>query len=413
MKIKWRDIFDNRTLGNLAIITIGLIVWYCLYNHATVGHLLNVLFELLNPFIIGGIIAYILCAPAKFFDRHLRKLLCRGEKDRSRLCWRLSIAIVLILMLAFVSAVMAVVVPQLISSVMMFANNLQSYALTLNKYVQEFIQNFIYADEMVQYLTNSWQEILVSVTSALSSILPSIVSGLMGLASGITTFFMALIISIYLLSGKDTLMAQVKKVLAALLSRQKYASTLQISAMSDRIFRRYVIGQLCDALLIGVLTFVVMTIAGMPYAILIAVIVGVTNVIPMFGPFIGAVPSGLIVLASAGIGKTILFVVLIVIIQQIDGNILVPRIIGESIGLSGFWVLFAIFVGGGLFGIPGIIIGVPTWSVIYSIIRLMVEKRLAKKGYPVGTQNYREGHPPLTPQPPASAGDANGESAAD
>ena len=400
MKIKWRDIFDNRTLGNLALVTIGLIVWYCLFNHDGVGRAVGVVLELLNPFIVGGVIAYILCAPAKFFNRHLRKVLCK-TKNREKLCWRLSIAIVLVLMIAFVSAVIAVVIPQLISSVTMFANNLQSYALTVNRYVQEFIQNFIYADAMVQYLTDSWQEILVSVTSALSSFLPSIANWLMGMASGVSTFFMGLIISIYLLSGKDTLLAQVKKVLTALLSKQGYASTMQISTMSDRIFRRYVIGQLCDALLIGVITFTVMSLAGMPYAILIAVIVGTTNVIPMFGPFIGAIPSGFIVLASAGIGKTILFVVLIVIIQQIDGNILVPRIIGESIGLSGFWVLFAIFVGGGLFGIPGIIVGVPTWSVIYSIIRLLIEKRLAKKGYPVGTQYYREGNPPNVPNPPA------------
>jgi predicted PurR-regulated permease PerM len=183
--------------------------------------------------------------------------------------------------------------------------------------------------------------------------------------------------------------AQVKKINFALFSEKTADKLVYITNLANKSFSGYVSGQLIDSLMVGIITYIVMLIFGWPYPMLIAVIIGVTNILPFFGPFIGAIPSAIIILLINP-WQALSFVIFILILQQIEGNIIAPRILGKSVGMSAIWVVFAIIVGGGLFGFVGMVIGVPTFSVIYTLVKEFIAKRLEKKNLSVNTNDYKK-----------------------
>ena len=195
------------------------------------------------------------------------------------------------------------------------------------------------------------------------------------------------IISVYLLVSKQKFVGQGKKVLYALFYERQANNILEVVRKSHSIFSGFISGKLIDSLIIGVLCFIGMSIMKMPYIPLVSVLVGVTNVIPFFGPYLGAIPSILLILLISP-GKGIMFLIFIIILQQLDGNIIGPKILGSSTGLSAFWVIFAILIGSGLFGIIGMIAGVPVFAVIYYLIKTGLEYSLRKKNLPTDTKEY-------------------------
>ena len=197
------------------------------------------------------------------------------------------------------------------------------------------------------------------------------------------------IISIYLLIDKEKFFALGKKVTASLFNEKHTRVILDLAKRTNLTFGRFIGGKIVDSAIIGVLTFIILTIFKMPYVLLISVIIGITNVIPFFGPFIGAIPSAIIILFVSPI-QAIWFLVIVLVIQQVDGNIIGPKILGDSIGISAFWILFSILVAGKLFGLVGMIIGVPMFALIYSIIKDVIEARLKYKGLPIETKNYMD-----------------------
>ena len=191
-------------------------------------------------------------------------------------------------------------------------------------------------------------------------------------------WLIGLIVSIYMLAGRDKLIRQLKKLVSACVPKRFLGKVMEVAALTNGTFGKFIIGRIIDSSIILVLCFVCMTIFQMPYALLISVIVGVTNVIPIFGPFIGAIPSAFILLMVDPI-KGLWFIVFIIVLQQIDGNIIGPRVVGNSIGLSGIWVMFGVIVGGGQLGVVGMLIGVPVLAVLYTVLGSWVNKRLKKK----------------------------------
>lgn len=190
-----------------------------------------------------------------------------------------------------------------------------------------------------------------------------------------------------MLFGKETFAAQIKKMLYAGMQVERANMVLHITRKSNEIFGGFIIGKIIDSAIIGVLCFIGITILDMPYILLVSVIVGVTNVIPFFGPYIGAIPSTILI-ALADPLKGLYFLIFIIALQQLDGNVIGPKILGNSTGLSAFWVVFSILLGGGLFGFIGMIIGVPTFAVIYYIVKMVVEEKLKKKKLPPDTEHY-------------------------
>jgi len=213
--------------------------------------------------------------------------------------------------------------------------------------------------------------------------------GVKGLITLVKNLFIGIIVMIYLLNIKDTLCAQAKKITYGLFSVRMANAIVDKARFVHKVFGGFIIGKLVDSLIIGIITFVLLSIVKMPYTLLISVIVGVTNVIPFFGPFIGAIPSSILLLLVSP-KKCVVFLILILIIQQFDGNILGPKILGESTGVSSFWVLFSILLFGGVLGPIGMIIGVPTFAVLYRLVAEFIEKRLTWKHLSTSTADYGE-----------------------
>ena len=215
----------------------------------------------------------------------------------------------------------------------------------------------------------------------------NVTKGALNFLIGIKDFILGLIVSVYLLLSKENLLAQIKKMTLAIFPKRTCQRIFNVYHKSNKMFIGFISGKIIDSIIIGILCFIIMRIIGINYSVLISLIIGVTNIIPFFGPFIGAIPSAMLVFFDDP-RDVIPFLIFILILQQFDGNILGPRILGDSTGLPAFWVLFAIFLGGGLFGFTGMLLGVPTFALIYALFRDFIENNLKNKRLPTETKAY-------------------------
>ncbi len=220
-----------------------------------------------------------------------------------------------------------------------------------------------------------------------NELMSNLTVGVLNILSEVFNAIIGIIVSIYILFSKELFVRQSKKCVYAVLSARHANMVLHLTTKSHEIFGGFVIGKLIDSAIIGVLCFVGLSILKMPYALLVSVIVGVTNIIPFFGPYIGAVPSAVLIMLDTPI-KGVYFIIFILLLQQFDGNILGPKILGNSTGLSAFWVIVAILLGGGLFGFVGMIMGVPTFAVLYYVVQMLVNSHLERKNLPTGSEYY-------------------------
>lgn len=275
----------------------------------------------------------------------------------------------------------------MISNIPGYLNNIKEWILTAfeNKPELEelFLDNY---DEISDYITNYIN----------SGNIPSIDSILGNISNGVITFFKAIynivlgyIVAIYLLLGKEKFIAQGKKLLYTIFKPDKAYIILDNLRYTDKIFGGFLLGKIIDSLIIGIICFAFMLLFDMPYALLLSVIVGITNIIPYFGPIIGAVPCAFLVLLVSP-SKCLTFIIFIVILQQFDGNVLGPKILGNKTGLQSFWVLFSIIVFGGLFGFLGMLFGVPLFAIIYSFFNGVCSRRLASCELPLSTDDYKK-----------------------
>ena len=269
---------------------------------------------------------------------------------------------------------LGLVLPQMVQSVMALVKNVQGYLHNLND-LATLLTDKLHIDEaIVTQLGVTYRELVQKMTAA-----PSLLNLPVAIGSGVVTALTALISSIYMLAGKDKLVFQLKKVLFAALPTPKARRILTVAGHANEVFAGFITGKLVDSAIIGVLCFIFMMIFQIPMPLLISVVIGITNVIPFFGPFIGAIPSIMILLIVNPL-SALWFTILVILLQQFDGNILGPKILGDSTGLSAIWVLVAIIVGGGLFGFTGMLLGVPTFAVLYSLSSDVVAAKLKARG---------------------------------
>ena len=274
---------------------------------------------------------------------------------------------------------LGLVLPQMVQSVMALVKNVQGYLRNLND-LATLLTDKLHIDEaIVTQLGVTYRELVQKMTAAIAAAAPSLLNLPVAIGSGVVTALTALISSIYMLAGKDKLVFQLKKVLFAALPTPKARRILTVAGHANEVFAGFITGKLVDSAIIGVLCFIFMMIFQIPMPLLISVVVGVTNVIPFFGPFIGAIPSIMILLIVNPL-SALWFTILVILLQQFDGNILGPKILGDSTGLSAIWVLVAIIVGGGLFGFTGMLLGVPTFAVLYSLSSDVVAAKLKARG---------------------------------
>ncbi|MBR1391726.1 MAG: AI-2E family transporter [Lachnospiraceae bacterium] len=355
------------------------------------------LMAILQPIIIGFVLAYLLNPVMKFLEKYILKLVDgkfksrRKEQKFARNVGTLGAALFLILIVALL---LEMIVPQLIKSISGMVTNLptevNSFINWLNQYIRS--ENTV-AEQLENMLRNSMQYLQ---NWAQTSLLPDIQTYIGSLTSGVVSVFKALlnvivglIVSVYVLLSKEKFIGQAKKIMYAVFKPNHANALIETARKSNEIFSGFITGKLLDSAIVGMLCYIVLMIMKMPYALLVSVIVGVTNVIPFFGPLIGAVPSFLIILLAEPV-KGLYFLIVILVLQQIDGNIIGPKILGNSTGLTSFWVVFAIVVGGGLFGFAGMLLGVPTFAVIYYLVNKAVNHGLAKRKLSVETDDYIE-----------------------
>ena len=369
-KKKWYRL-DSRTISNLAVVCIGIALYLGLTHLYQVRAAINGVLNVLSPFIAGFVLAYLLNAPTDFFQKKVYK---NGHHSRTK-----AIVSVYLIALAVIVVLLQLVLPQVVGSVLNLVNNLSVYLANLTQMVQDLVQYFHIEGDELPSLVADYQTLMKNAANFITSSAPELFNFGMSVGNGVVNALTALIASIYMLAGKDQLIRQMKKLIFALFPARGSREILSIADRANRIFIGFINGKLVDSAIIGVLCFLLSTVFRIPYAVLMSVVVGVTNVIPFFGPIIGAVPC-LMILIIVNPWAALRFGILIIALQQFDGNILGPKILGDSTGLSAIWVLVAIVVGGGLFGFAGMLLGVPTFAVIYSLMREWADRRLAEKG---------------------------------
>ena len=386
MKLDFTRGTRNRMLANLLVVLAGLSFYFAMLNFDTISGFVTTVLDILRPFVYGFVLAFLLNSPVKYFDRVLRNRIKNKKLVRA-----IAVAITMVLFFLVIGLLIAVLVPQLMESVVMLIKNIQDFATNLEGYVTTLMnmlqKEFHLNSSLYQNLADAWEKILALG----SSLLLSGFQGILGLTGQVTTwvldFFVALIVCVYLLMSKENFFAQIRKVLYAFFKKTTVDKILYVGNLTSVTFNGFIIGKLIDSLIIGILAFICLSILNMPYVLLVSVIIGVTNIIPFFGPFIGAIPSTFIILIVDPM-QAVWFMVFILILQQIDGNIIGPKILGNTTGLPAIWVMFAILVGGGLAGFVGMIAGVPTMAVLYTLFRAYVKQRLEQKDLPSETEEY-------------------------
>lgn len=348
------------------------IAFYLLLNN--LGYFLGrigIFINILSPFAGGIVIAYILDPMVKFFYTRLFK-----EKKGTRgfaILLAYAVAILLLMLLGWL------VVPQIVNSIGMLFTNFPSYIQGVQNmllYVQnEYGIDLQQATKMLDDSEAMVKEIYAMATNAM----PQIVASIGSVASNFVAIFTSIAASIYMLADKDHLLHQLRTLAHAFLPEKVASNTLRICHYANVNFTGFFVGKIIDSAIIGVITFVAMTILRLDFAVLISVFIGITNIIPVFGPFIGAIPSVFILLLIDPL-QAVIFCVLILIIQQLDGNFIGPKILGSSIGISALWILFSIVVGGDLFGIVGMVVGVPVFATLYGLAQEFVHYALDKRG---------------------------------
>lgn len=357
-----------------SIITIAIVVYLLLSNFSAVKEFLSKGIGVVAPIIIGFVIAYIFNIPMKYIEERLlskTKLSHRLERVFALIITILALIVLLIGLFYFA-------IPQLIDSIDILAKNIPSYVKIVQKFVDSTLSSYSVSSEIADKIVQSWNGLLQSISGIIMGIVESLYSWIAGVFSGLFNALLSFILAIYMLLSKEKLTLILKKVLFAFASIQMANKFIRILKIMNKSFENFIRGQIVEAFIIGILSYVGMTIFRFDYALLISVIIGITNMIPMFGPYIGGIPAFLI-LFMVNPTQALWFAVFLIVLQQIEGNIIYPRVVGSSMGLSGFWVLVAVIIGNNLFGILGIIIGIPVFSTFYTLMREITMDKLEEK----------------------------------
>lgn len=401
---------DLKKYLEIAVVTFVtfcccILFFFFIYRYHGFAAYWQKLMGILQPVIMGFIVAYLLNPVMVFLERHLTHYLQPRAKNKkkvrktARLLATLG-AVVFLLLIIFLLLYM--MIPELIKSIQNMMVSLPAELKEFEKWTEDALQENGQLSEwmktlgidltsVVNYIESLFQREILPQVNTYLTYLASITTGVISAFKMLFNFVVGLVIAIYLLGSKETFIGQGKKIVYAVLPPRFGNVVIRMMRVSNQMFGGFVSGKILDSAIIGVICYFGLALLGMPYSLLVAVIVGVTNVIPFFGPLIGAVPS-VILIALAEPVKGLYFLIFVLVLQQVDGNIIGPKILGDSTGLSSFWVIFSILVGGGLFGFMGMLLGVPTFAVIYYFIRETVAYILRKRKLPEETNAYIHMH---------------------
>ena len=397
MKDRWNKGYFKLGLVITASLCICSIFGEVIQNWRGIAGAIGTFFSALTPFIIGLVLAFLLNPIMVYLRRGFAYIFSKKIKkmdyDRAfRISKTPCLIGTILLFLLMLAGIIRLIIPNLVISLQDLYDNMPTYLSNAQAWVEKM---FAKNDKLEGQLSNIIQFVSENATTFLADkILPNMddilltVSG--GLVTGVTAvfnFLVGIIVAIYLLSSKDVFIAQGKKIVYCVFPKKTGNKILEGLNYANSVFGGFINGKIIDSIIIGILCYIFTAAVGMKYAVLISTIVGVTNVIPFFGPFIGGIPGALLALMDDPI-MFFIFVIFVIVLQQFDGNILGPLILGDSTGLSGMWVLVAILVGGDLFGVAGMILGVPVFACIYAFFAVQLRDKLREKGLSSKTEDY-------------------------
>lgn len=397
MKFKFEKKYLYWGITAFLVIAASILFYYALFHRSNLSSSIRTVIGISMPIIDGFVLAYLMTPVLnKIEDKIIKPIYVKAKlpltsntKKRMR---AMSILVTIVLILIVMYEFFCLIIPEVIRSIQsiifqfpLYVNNLTNWALSLmknNPDLEEVVNGLIsqYSSKLLDYLNSN-------LLPHINELIKTLSLSLIGVFKAFWNFIIGFIISIYVLGSKEKFAGQAKKIVYALFDRKAGNEIVTNFRFIHSTFIGFIGGKIVDSIIIGIICFVCTSIIGTPYAILVSVIVGVTNVIPFFGPWIGGIPSALLVLMVDPV-QALYFIILILVIQQFDGNILGPKILGDSTGLSGFWVIFAITIFGGLFGVLGMVVGVPIFAVFYAGVRASINRMLRRKELPTDIQPY-------------------------
>ena len=404
MKLKIDNKYIKWGLTAFLVIAAGICFYYLIFHAYDIMENIKSISGVITPILSGLVIAYLLTPILNELEKKLLtplfdKMKIKPSPKRQKAIRAISIFLTEVLVLVLIYVLVAMLVSQIVPSIRAIVSNFDVYVENVSTWLNDTLENH---PDLKNYVIpqvdkasaelEKWLEDTATLIAKSSEILKTVSLSIISFLKATWNFIIGFIISIYVLASKEKFADQSKKILYAMFRKNAANSILRSARFVHRTFIGFISGKVLDSIIIGLLCFIGTTFMGTPYAMLVSVIVGVTNVIPFFGPYLGAIPSALLILIVDVTHplNCLYFVIFIFLLQQFDGNVLGPKILGDSTGLSGFWVIFAITLFGGLFGIPGMIIGVPTFAVIYAAVRKIVNYNLNKKNLPLNSTAYSD-----------------------
>ena len=398
-RFRWDKKYLYWGVTAFCVIAASIVFYLVIANFSGFRGTIGKFITILSPFIWGLVISYLLCPLTNILDRdvflplfhRMAKKTPTPSNKRAKLANGLAVLFSIIALLALLAAFVWMVLPQLYQSIEKIIANSTAYV----QRVYTWLDTLVLDPELEELLGTSFGSVSTVVFDwiedffmpQLDSLVASVTNGVFYVVKGVYNIIIGMIVAVYVLYNRVTLGAHMKKIVYCVFSVEAAEKVIGGVNFADRVFNGFLSGKILDSAIIGIICYVVCAMLRMPYALLVSVIVGVTNVIPFFGPFIGAVPSALIIFMESPL-MCLVFVIFVILLQQFDGNFLGPKILGNSVGINGFWIMFSIIVGSGLFGFMGMLLGVPVFVLIYTFFTGLIDRKLERSGLPSDTEDY-------------------------
>lgn len=374
---------DKYVIRGITIGAVLILIYLALNNITGILGTISYLAGLIMPFIVGGVIAFIFNVPMKAIEKNIKKLVDKKcKKQHNKLVRVLAYFLTLIIIIAVIAGVLLIVVPELVNTI---ADLISQVPVAFNKllaWLQTMLASYPEYEEKLNSISINWDSVLANMMNFLSIGTKGIINGgigaISGLFSGITNFFIGFVFSVYVLFQKEKLASQCKKLLYVMVSERRADQIVEILRLTNTTFSNFLSGQCLEACILGALFVITLSILRMPYALLIGIIIGVTALVPIVGAFIGCAVGVVFIMMTSPL-KALIFIAIFLILQQIEGNLIYPHVVGNSVGLPGMWVLVAVTIGGNLFGIMGMLTFIPISSVCYALLRTFVNNKVEEK----------------------------------
>ena len=374
---------DSQVVKGITIGAVLIVIYLALNNVTGILDSISYLAGLVMPFIIGAVIAFVFNVPMKAIEKGLNRLFDkRCKKKHPRLIRVLAYMLTLILILAIIAGVLFVVVPELVNTIADLIRQVPTAVNNLINWLQVKLSAYPEYEEKLSSISINWDSVLSNVMNFLSigtkGIINGVIGAISGFFSGITNFFIGFVFSVYVLFQKEKLASQCKKLMYVCMPESRADKIIEVLRLTNTTFSNFLSGQCLEACILGTMFVITLSILRMPYALLIGIIIAVSALIPIVGAFIGCIVGVILIMMTSPL-KALIFVGVFLILQQIEGNLIYPHVVGSSVGLPGIWVLVAVTIGGNLFGIMGMLTFIPISSVCYALLRTYVNRKVEEK----------------------------------